>query len=189
APPLPAAAPAERPADTESPQGDFPAAYRIGLALGADSELWSGDVTGAVGVQAGVRLAASRRWSVLLAAGDLWATSAPQSVQAQTLRVLAGVDYDLIPAVRFGLAADGRVMLARQGSSSLSNAATAGLLATARYVARLGSLRLSAGPQAELLLRPLLVDVSGAEVFRVPTALLGLSLDATIGLGEPETSP
>ena len=186
--PFPTAAPAERPTAPEGAPGDVPAAYGTGLTLGADSELWSGGVTGALGAHAGVRLAASRRWSALLPAGDLWATSAPQSVQSQTLRALASVDYDLLRAVRVGLAADARVMLAQQGSSSLSNAATAGLLVSARYVARLGSFQLSVGPQGELVYRPLIVDLSGAEVFRVPTALVGLSLDGMLGLGEPGAS-
>jgi hypothetical protein len=162
--------------------------YGTALTLGADSELWSGGVAAAVGAHAGVRFSPSPRWSVAVAAGDLWATSTPQSVQSQTLRAFVGVDCDLPPAVRVGLAVDARMMLAQQGSSAASNAATAGLLLTARYVARLGSLELSAGPLGEVLFRPIIVQVSGAEVFRVPTALLGLSIDGTLGLGAAEAS-
>src|SRR5581483_1980098 len=125
-------------------------------------------------------------WSLSAAAGDMWAMSTPQSVQSQTLRALVGVGYDLDPTVRLGLAGDVRMMLAQQGSSPTSNAATAGLVATARYVARLGSIELSAGPQGELLYRPVIVQVSGAEVFRVPTALVSLSVEGTLGVGTEE---
>ena len=151
--------------------------------MGADSELWSGGVTAAIGAHAGARVSPARRWSLSVAAGDMWATGAPRSVESQTLRALVGVGYDLEPSVRLGLAGDVRMMLAQQGSSPASNAATAGLVATARYVARLGSFELSAGPQGEILYRPIIVQVSGDEVLRVPTALLSLSVDGTLGVG------
>jgi hypothetical protein len=80
------------------------------------------------------------------------------------------------------------MMLAQQGSSPVSNAATAGLIATARYVARLGSFELSAGPQGELFYRPIIVQVSGAEVFRMPAALVSLSIEGTVGVGAEEAS-
>ena len=185
-PPAPAPPPAETPAaGTDEAPADRPSSYRVGVTVGADSELWSGGVTAAVGAHAGARLSPARRWSVSAAVGDMWATSAPRSVQSQTLRALVGAGYDVDPSIRLGLAGDVRMMLAQQPSSPASNAATAGLVATARYVARLGSFELSAGPQGEILYRPVIVQVSGEEVLRVPTALVSLSVEGTLDVGAP----
>jgi hypothetical protein len=187
--PAPAPAPVSTPASPiDNPPAGNPSSFPVGITLGADSELWSGGVTAAVGAHAGVRFSPARRWSLSAAAGDMWATSTPQSVQSQTLRALVGAGYDLDRTVRLGLAGDVRMMLAQQGSLPTSNAATAGLIATARYVARLGSFELSAGPQGELFYRPIIVQVSGTEVLRVPLALVSLSIEGTLGVGTGEAS-
>lgn len=140
-------------------------------------------MTGAVGGHVGIRARTASPWSFTLAAGNLWAAGSPKAIHAQTLRVFAGADYDLLREVRFGLGVDGRMMLADQGGSQASNAATAGALATLRYVLRFGALSVSAGPAVELLAQPLVVQIAGAEVFRVPSGVASLIVDANADLG------
>jgi hypothetical protein len=54
---------------------------------------------------------------------------------------------------------------------------TAGVASTARYRAPLGPVDVSAGPTLELLARPIVVDVTGTESFRVPDVLFSATLD------------
>ncbi len=169
--------------DLATPEGRSP--FRAGLSLGVDSELWHGALPGAVGIHGGGRLQAGGGWSVTLAAGVLWGMAA-QGISSRTLRVIGGVDYVVVPHVRLGLAADGRVMTV-EGDASLAPAAldatTAGALASARYLLQVGALELSAGPQAEVLARPIIVESQGGEIFRLPSVMVGFALEAGADFG------
>jgi hypothetical protein len=161
----------------------LPPSYGVGLTLGMDSELWSGGIEGGIGPRAGVRFRGPGRWSANLSGGALWGTNATQGVHSQVLRVVAGLDYDLWPHVLVGAGADARVLFAGQGGASESQATTAGAVVSARYLATLGAFSLSAGPQAELLVRPLIVQVGGAEIFRIPTAIASLAVEGSADFG------
>lgn len=110
----------------------------------------------------------------------------PQGIHAQTLRLLGGVFYDVVPELVLGLALDARTLIADDGGAQGSNAVTGGAIATVRYSLPAGPLRLTAGPEAEVLARPILVEVDGAEVFRVPTFVLGFVVEANLDLGRPD---
>ena len=180
-PPAPALRPVEPP---EPPQMEaitprLASSYGIGFAAGGDAELWSGAVLGAMGFHADAHMTSPRRWSVVLGGGALWPSSSPQSIRSQLVRAFAGLEYDLASHVLVGASADARVLLAAEGSLPVSQAATAGLVVSVRYAANLGPLRLSAGPQGELLVRPIIVEEAGSEVFRVPGAIVGIALEAS----------
>jgi hypothetical protein len=80
--------------------------------------------------------------------------------------------------VMLGAAADARFLFASQGSLSDSQT-TAGLIVSVRYAANLGAFRLSFGPQGELLVRPVIVEEAGSEVFRMPNAIVGFAMEAS----------
>jgi hypothetical protein len=71
---------------------------------------------------------------------------------------------------------------ARAGTQQL--ATTAGLFVSAHWALALGRLSLSAGPQAEVLARPLIVQIGYGEVFRMPSFLAGFTVDADVDLGD-----
>ena len=54
---------------------------------------------------------------------------------------------------------------------------TGGAVVSARYVLSFGWLDLGFGPYVEALLRPIVVDLSRVEVFRVPSVVAGVSID------------
>jgi hypothetical protein len=157
----------------------------FGLTVGIDSELWHGAVPGAMGAHVGGRIEAPGGWSATLAVGALWGLGSAQGLGSRTLRVVAGLDYIVVPHVQVGLGADARLMTVTTDGSlgpTARDGATAGALLTARYVLRSGRLGLSAGPQAELLARPLIAEIAGSEVFRVPSVMAGFTVDVSTDL-------
>jgi hypothetical protein len=68
-----------------------------------------------------------------------------------------------------------QTVFVEQGTQRL--ATTAGLLAPLRWAGAMGPLTLVAGPQIEALVRPVVVDVAGGEVFRLPSLLASISID------------
>jgi hypothetical protein len=180
-PPVATVAPA--PAATTPAQDTSAAAsssYSLALTLGGDSELWRGAIPGALGVHAGGRLQGPGAWSITLSGGVLWGIGSAQGLSSRTLRVVAGVDYLVVPHVRLGVGADGRLMTV-DGDPSVAPAshdgATVGALVSARYSLSIGALDLSAGPHAEVLAYPLVAHLGNAEVFRVPTVMVGFVVD------------
>jgi hypothetical protein len=174
---VPAAPAAEDVARAEPP------AHRFGVTLGLDSELWNGAVPGALGARAGGRIEVARGWSATLAGGILWGLRSADGVGAQVLRVLAGVDADLSAHVRLGLRADARFVNATATGLPPTNAETAGVIASARYRLTAGSWSLSAGPEVELLVRPVIVQIAGTEIFRMPTAMAGFAVEGGADFG------
>jgi hypothetical protein len=59
---------------------------------------------------------------------------------------------------------------------------TFGAFAAFRYVLSQGPFALAAGPDLIVLARPVVVDVFGAELFRVPRVVAGLSIGGTADL-------
>jgi hypothetical protein len=178
--PEPAHAGVPAPADAAATAPPGPS--RWGITAGVDSETWQGGIPAALGAHAGGRVALSARWSVRALAGPAWGLSAVDGLRAWRLRGLARLEYAPWPQLELGAGAVARVLWAGADSGvapSGRTGATAGAVLSARYALAAGPISMSAGPELEALVRPVLVEVSGAEAFRMPTFVLGVSLDAS----------
>jgi hypothetical protein len=92
-------------------------------------------------------------------------------------------DRDIVRDVELGVGLAGDVLWV-SGSpqafvESQLDGATAGALIHAAYRKSLGPVDLAVGPELTYLLRPIIVQVSGTEVFRMPTLVAGLNFDAS----------
>jgi hypothetical protein len=151
---------------------------RFGAFAGGRGELWQGTLGAALGFHAGAELRLSRSWSLVALVGPAWGIGGG-SVHAWTLNADVRLDGEILPHVVFGLGVSGRILWANVDASGQSAqvGTTGGALLTARVRTSLGPLVLSGGPQLDALLRPLVIDVGGAEAFRVPTLLASLLVD------------
>jgi hypothetical protein len=135
-----------------------------------------------VGARFGARLATGRRWAFALTAGAGWGTAAAQGIHAQTLQAAFVVGYQPSAHVELGLGAEARLLSATATDAAAGTAEqhdwTEGGSVSARYVARLGPLRLAIGPRIAVLAHPFIVEVAGKEVFRIPAVVAGLSVDS-----------
>jgi hypothetical protein len=163
--------------------GDARAAMHVGFAAAAHSEVWSGAIGGAVGAHAGVRLALPGLWRVTLLAGPSWGTASASGLHAWSASAVARVERELVRHVELGLGLAGEMLWVdgapQAFTQSQLDALTAGAVVRAAYRTSFGPVDLSLGPELAYLLRPVIVEVSGREVFRLPTLLAGLSLDAS----------
>ena len=187
APELPTARLAPRPTPsvpgavaTGAPTAELPG---IAVLVGGDTELWSGDVRAAVGVHAGVRLALPRGWSASLVVGPEWGVGSSNGVRAWLLQGVARIDHGIIGHLSLGIGVIGSLLWA-SGTGSLApseqeGTSGGGLLALA-YDGSMGPVHLAVGPEFEALVRPIVIDVEGREVFRVPVFLAALSLDVRV---------
>lgn len=186
--PAPAAipfTPAARPAPPARASSPHPPSHRLGLLSGLRAELWQGDVGGALDGHVGARVPVSGDWSLFATAGFGPGVTSPQGIQAETLRAVVGVDRKLLTNVSVGIGATARVLFlqaSRSAPPQSETVATVGLVASARYEIRLGAEALSVGPELDVLAQPLAVDVAGAEVFRIPLFVAGLSVDFVTGI-------
>jgi hypothetical protein len=104
-------------------------------------------------------------------------------MHAWTLRADLRVDYEVLRHVVVGAGATGRILWATGAPAVLPSSqsgTTGGGLVTARCELSAGPLALSFGPELEALVRPVAVELGESEAFRVPTFVVGISLDATI---------
>jgi hypothetical protein len=156
-----------------APRSSEPAAV-----AGVDAELWQGGVAGALGGHAGARLRLAEQWHASLLAGPLFGLGDADGAHALAVRVIARVDYQLVPHLEVALGAGGRVVWASSARSAAQKGATAGLQLGARLSAPLGPIALSLCPTLEALARPVVIEVADVEAFRVPSLLAGLSIEA-----------
>ena len=159
--------------------------YRFASVGGVDSEIWSGQVGAAIGGHVGARLSSRTGWGTELDGGVVWALGSSHSVEARTLRTTLLVDYTPVEFVRIALGLDARLLIARSSGAASpveQDGATFGAIAAARYALRVDRFEVLAGPQAEVLAWPVLVQVNGSEILRLPSLFAGLSLDVTADL-------
>jgi hypothetical protein len=156
---------------------------RLGLAFGADSELWQGAKSGAVGAHLGGRVSWPGGWSGVLLGGATFGVGSAQGTEAQMFRMVLRVDRLFLSSLRVGIGASARLLMAEGPDARQLVGTTAGALLSARYVLPVGSFDLSAGPDFEALARPVVVEVAGTEVFRVPTFVGAISFDAEAHVG------
>jgi hypothetical protein len=185
-PPAPAPSVSSFPEPSEAPP-DAPAkprdSFRFGVLVGADSELWQGGISAALGPHAGGRMLLGRRWHVALIAGPAWGLGSTLGLRAWRLRGVARLEYAPVSQLQLGMGVSGRVLWAEATSGDIPSertGASSGLVFSARYVLAGGPIAISAGPDFEALAHPISVDVAGAEAFRVPTFVFGLSVDAGV---------
>jgi hypothetical protein len=167
---------AEQPMELPSPR----AGPRPGVTAGADAELWRGTIGVALGAHAGARLFQVDGWSATILGGLLWGLGSSEGVRARALRGEVLVEFAPTVHVRLGAGADLRLLDADAAGAQLTGS-TAGALVSARYAVVAGPLALSAGPVLEGLVRPIVVQYSGREMFRVPQLLASVQIDATLG--------
>jgi hypothetical protein len=165
------------------------ATWRSGVIAGIDAELWQGAIGAAVGTHFGARLSRSKMWSTVVVGALSWGLGSGQGIRAWSFGGELGVDYAPVGFLRVGVGAKVRVLVAdgsgldvgpvfvEQGTQRLGT--TAGALASIRYAVAMGPLALAAGPQLELLARPVVVEVAGSEVFRMPSLIACFSVDAS----------
>jgi hypothetical protein len=161
--------------------------YRVAAAIGFDSELWSGAIGLALGGHAGARMSARAAWGVEIDAGVVVGLGSPQGIGARTFRATARVDHPLLADLRIGLGVDARLLTASASNSASpgeQDGTTMGAAAFARYSPRIGRYEFSVGPEVEVLVRPVVVQSTAGEVFRLPTWIAGLSLEAAATFGE-----
>jgi hypothetical protein len=118
-------------------------------------------------------------WSVLVALGPEWGLGNAAGASAWTLRGAARIEDEVVPHLLVGAAAGSRVLWASFPGSGGGPVvgATAGAMISAKLAWSAGPIVLSAGPQLEAMVRPVVVDVSGTEAFRIPTWVGSLALD------------
>jgi hypothetical protein len=150
-----------------------------------DSELWARAIPAAMGGHFGARVLLPRNWSATLVGGIAWGLGSAQGIHARSFRVTMALDCTLLHHIRIGLGGDARFADATGDHTPRElDGTTAGGILFAQYVLRLGAIGLSAGPQVELLGRPLVVQIAGNEAFRIPAVLFGFSLAADANFGE-----
>jgi hypothetical protein len=152
---------------------------RVAAVASVDAELWSGRVAGAVGASAGARVQIGRWITTGLVEPERGIQSA-EGLTAWGLRGMLRVDGAPTDSVRFGLGLTGRIVWASSDALASSGppGTTAGIVANARFALRIGALELTFGPWVEAVVRPVVITVDGGEVFRVPTFISGLSIEA-----------
>jgi hypothetical protein len=167
----------------EPPPPETPAPHRVRVAgiVGADAELWHGGISVALGAYTGIAISPWKRWTMSLVLAPEWGLGSTNGISAWGLRAFARVDYAVVSRVELGLGVSGRALWANATDATTSQlvGTTAGATLSARYVLPVGPIALSAGPRLELLARPIEVDFAGSEVFRVPTFVAGVTLDAS----------
>jgi hypothetical protein len=178
----PVAPPEREPAPDEPPR-ETTAGRRIHVAgiVGADAELWHGDISVALGAYTGIAVSPWNRWTMSLLLAPEWGVGSAIGISAWGLRALARLDYALLSHVEIGLGLSGRSLWANATDATTSQlvGTSAGAILSARYVLPLGPITLSLGPRAEALARPIVVDFANSEVFRVPSLVAGVTLDVS----------
>jgi hypothetical protein len=159
--------------------------YRFASVGGFESEVWSGAIGAAIGGHVGARLSSRAGWATELDGGVVWGLGSAQAIEARTLRSTLRVDYAPVERLRIALGLDVRLLMARASGATSPverDGATFGALAAACYALRVDRFELLAGPQAEVLAWPVVVQVNGSEVLRLPTLLAGLSVEVAADL-------
>jgi hypothetical protein len=154
--------------------------YRLGATVGIDGELWQGAIGGGIGGNVGVRLSAHGGWSAALVAGSAWGLANGQGIRAQTVQAALRIGYAPLSHVEFGLGAEVRRLMVDSSGAlrpAKQDGTTGGAVAFARYTLARGPFELSVGPQLEWLAQPIVVELAGMEVFRIPTFVAALSMD------------
>ena len=159
--------------------------YRVAAAGGIDAELWSGAIGFAIGGHVGARIATRTRWATELDGGVLWGLGSTHTIEAHALRATLRADYAPVATLRIGLGADARLLVATAHSPTFPtklDGATIGAIVMARCALRVGRFEFLVGPQAEIFVRPVVVQFNQSEALRIPTLLAGLSLEAAADL-------
>ncbi len=153
---------------------------RLGIGVAARGELWRGSIPAAIEGEVDVRLSAPGGWS-LTAAGTLGSgLETARSIQARTLGARIGIARTLDG--KLDLAVGGawlRLAATRSGGPAPEQQqqdGTFGAFASVRYVLARGPFSFAVGPEVTVLAAPILVDVEGGELFRIPRVLAGLSV-------------
>jgi hypothetical protein len=183
----PPAPPRETPADDQvqdAATANKPLGLKIGIVAGVDSELWQGALGAALGAHAGGRFSAGDRWALSLVGGFAWGLGSDKEVGAMAFHGVLQVDYLLLSHAAIGLGITARDVHADATGAGAQDGASAGVVVSGRYVARLGkTFAVYAGPRLEALAQPLIVQVNGAESFRIPRFVAGFSFDGSVDFG------
>jgi hypothetical protein len=149
--------------------------------VGADAELWTGTIPVAVGGTIGGSWWPRPRWGFRGAVGGEWGIAEKSPVGAWGLRGEAGVEGLALSWLALGAGVVGRWLSARDGPDPRLQGISGGLSLSARYVTpTLGPVDLSLGLRLDMLARPIVVEISGQEQFRIPTFVAGVAAEARL---------
>lgn len=177
------AAPAPVAAVVARPEHGRASGLRVGLEAGIYGEVWEGSVAGGLEGMAGLRFDTRSRWEVSVTGGLGRGVEPSAGVHARTMSAMIGVAHIPVRNLEVEAGVLWRSLTAARevfDSPSERTASTVGLFAAIRYVLARGRFALAVGPHLSLLEGPMVVDVAGTEVFRVPRFVTGLSLGGRV---------
>ncbi len=185
--PLPASAPPAPTTPTTEPPPEpaedvvepAPSGRAFAVVFGADAELWQGAVGGAAGAHLGATFDLGPAWAVTVFVAPAWGLGEAAGTTAWTLRGVAQIDWLPIRALRASLGATGRVLWAQATTltPSQQEGTTGGAEASLRISLPVGPFELSAGPTLDVLARPIVIDVGGSELFRLPVVVGAVTIE------------
>jgi len=156
-------------------------ARRVHVAgiVGGDVELWQGGLNVALGASTGLAVSPWARWTLRLLVAPQWGVGSALGISAWGLRAVADIDYALLPRFELGIGAGARSLWASapRAASTQLEGTSAGAIASLRYGFALGPITLSLGVKGEVLARPIIVEYSGSEAFRLPSFVAGATFD------------
>jgi hypothetical protein len=153
-----------------------------GLVAGVSSELWQGAPAVALGGRVGGRLLIQDGWSVSFVARMSFGLASSAGVDAREWGALLVLEDLILSHAEIALGASAKRLIASHAAANQPtelDAATLGAFASAHVRFPFGRIAISAGPELEVLARPLIVQVDGSEAFRIPRVVAGFSLDVT----------
>ena len=156
---------------------------RVGVEAGVYGEVWEGSVAGGLEGLAGLRFDTRSRWELSVTGGFGRGVQPSAGVHARTMSAMIGVAHIPVRNLEVEAGVLWRSLTATRevfDGPSERTASTVGLFAAIRYVLARGRLALAVGPHLSLLEGPMVVDVAGTEVFRVPRFVTGLSLGGRV---------
>jgi hypothetical protein len=121
------------------------------------------------------------RWTLGATIAPQWGLGSARGISAWGLRGVARVDYAILSQLALGVGVSGRSLWASDPAAATTQleGTTAGALLSARYVLSIGPVAVSAGPRIEALVRPIIAELAGKEVFRVPSFVAGVTIDGS----------
>lgn len=153
----------------------------LAAVAGIQGELWQGQIRGAIAGRLGARFITSSGWSAEIAGGYALGLATAQDVSARALQAMLGVGFAPHPRVGLLLGAELmqlRANLATATGDVVRTGMTEAAVVGARYLVPIGPIAVGIGPRVEVLARPVSVELGQAEIFRVPTFVAALSLEA-----------
>jgi hypothetical protein len=183
--PPPVAEPAAHPRPVE-PAAERGTSPFFEVLAGAAFELWSSEVTGALGPRARVLFAFPGGWALTGGGQIAWALRAPRDVNGRDIRGHLGGEYHIDPGRRFRIGAAAFVELFQAVRDTTSatdseNETVFGAALDARYVLFGAPLGVALGPTVSARTGTVRVAIGADEIFHIPAVTLGFGAELVWG--------